>query len=126
MTYMFFGMAALASRLCAAAERFKNLSQFQPVRSNRHDHAMRPHLYPPADTLESVLGFVRGEDLELAKLAANIVWALAPSTAARLALEALAGVAALHGLLARTLDVRAVPCLMTNLPAASSALHGLP
>ena len=48
-------------------------------------------------------------------MAATIAWAVAPVAAQRSALERLQGVAALHGLLARTLDVRFRADLMTKL-----------
>ena len=79
-----------------------------------------------AETLDCVLGFVRGADMDLARLAANVIWAIAPATAARAALEALSGVDALHGLLARTLDVRTLHYLfrVTVRPVLSLDRHG--
>jgi hypothetical protein len=52
-----------------------------------------------------VLAFVGNQDFALARLAAAILWALAPSISMRSSICRLKGVAALHHLLESTLQV---------------------
>lgn len=61
-----------------------------------------------ADIMEAVLTFVGGEDWQEARLAAAVVWAVAPGAAARGSLVALGAVPALLSLLARSFQAR--PC----------------
>ena len=55
--------------------------------------------------MRQVVAFVRHEDVCIAQAAAPVLWALAPSSDVRGDLVALKGVAALHELLVRTLQV---------------------